>query len=740
MKKTPQNPKEAKKPKDKDEEKEEEIITSSQVLGTFLEENRADHYNFEVAEDYKVSSGSLQLDIQLGGGFGPGLHRFCGINEGGKEQPVSEPVLTPAGWREIGELKVGDEVIDSQGKPQKVLAVYPQGVKDVYEVKFDDGSVVRCGLEHLWETSNFTERHRGDKSVKSLGSIMNTLRYGSKVNHSVRIVKPINFTEKHLKIDPYLLGVLLGDGCITQQVVFTNIDEEFINRISHIVARDYPTLSIKQTSKNGISYQISSDASVNSNPLITQLKEFGLFGQKSESKFLPEEYKTSSIEQRLSLLHGLIDTGGYINKKKSEILFHSVSEKLADDVIDLVRSLGGIARKRFKQGSYKDKGGKRIVCKNCFLVSFYLPEGIQPCSLSRKLNNASRRVENFCHFIKEVNLIGKEESVCIKVASLDSLYVTKDYVLTHNTSESLEVMKNFLLTVPNSKGCYIKAEGRLSPEMQKRSGVKFVFTAEEWVPGTCFVFESNVYETVVALMRRLIVKNDEKIKFCFVLDSVDGLIAKADMDKAFEDSSKVAGGAVIAATFMKKLSIALAKRGHMTFFLSQVRADIKLDPYSKAPIRQTSATGGNALLHFANWILEFEARFKSDIILKAPKDPIDVDKNPPLGHWAKVTVKKSPNEKTNLTIPYPIRYGRKGGKSIWIEKEIIDLLLAWELVEKKGSWFSPSEDFKQLLEEQKLEFPNKTQGEDSVFKYVEENEPLVQFLTEYFRKMISNEV
>jgi RecA/RadA recombinase len=309
------------------------------------------------------------------------------------------------------------------------------------------------------------------------------------------------------------------------------------------------------------------------------------------------------------------------------------------------------------------------------------------------------------------------------------------------SSQSLEVMKNFLLSVPNSKGFYIKAEGRLSPEIQARSGVKFVFTADEWAEGTCFVFESNVYETVVDAMRQLVSKNEEKIKFCFLLDSVDGLIAKNDMDKSFEESAKVAGGAVIAATFMKKMSIALAKRGHMAIFISQVRADIKLDPYSKAPVRQTSATGGNALLHFANWILEFEPRFKSDLILKNPSDKnIDIQKNPIIGHWAKVTVKKSPNEKTNLTIPYPIRYGRTGGKSIWIEKEIVDLLLAWELVNKGGAWFTPSEDFVQLLTENGLLFPEKVHGEAALFKTIEDDEKLLLFLIEYFRKMISNEV
>ena len=205
-------------------------------------------------------------------------------------------------------------------------------------------------------------------------------------------------------------------------------------------------------------------------------------------------------------------------------------------------------------------------------------------------------------------------------------------------------MKNFLKTVPNGRGFYIKAEGRLSKEMQRRSGVDFVFDSDEWADGNCFVFECNIYETVVEALRMLVGKNENNTKYCFILDSVDGLIAKGDMDKPFEDSKKVAGGAVIASDFMKRVSIALAKRGHMAIFVSQVRADIKLDPYSKAPVRQTSATGGNALLHFANFILEFEPCFKTDQILQKPNEKYDQEKNKIIGRYAKITVKKSPNE------------------------------------------------------------------------------------------------
>jgi RecA/RadA recombinase len=304
------------------------------------------------------------------------------------------------------------------------------------------------------------------------------------------------------------------------------------------------------------------------------------------------------------------------------------------------------------------------------------------------------------------------------------------------TSESLEVMKNFL-KMPGARGVFIKAEGRLSPEMRKRSGINFVFNADDWVDGTCFVFESNIYEVVVDLMRRLVQFNDDKTKYCFVLDSVDGLIPKNDVHKNFEDSSKVAGGAVIAGVFMKKMSIALQKRGHMAIFISQVRADIKLDPYAKGPVRQTTATGGNALLHFANWIIQFEPRYNGDMILRNPSvKKIDPKTNPPIGHFAKVTVKKSPNEKTNMSISYPVRYGQEGGRSIWIEKEVVDLLSAWEFVKKSGSWISITEDFKEVLSETDFSLPEKVQGENNLFKLIEENESLCEFLIGYFKNAI----
>jgi len=309
------------------------------------------------------------------------------------------------------------------------------------------------------------------------------------------------------------------------------------------------------------------------------------------------------------------------------------------------------------------------------------------------------------------------------------------------TSSALQFMKNFLEDrKDDGKGFYIKAEGRLSNDMIERSGVKFVFTPEEWVTGTCFVFESNIHETVFDAMRELVGKNEEKIKYFFILDSVDGLIRKIDLDKTFEESQKVAGGAVIAADLMKRVSIALQKRGHIAIFISQVRADIKLDPYSKAPIRQTSATGGNALLHFANWIVEFEPRFNGDMFLENASGQYDERKNPYIGHLVKIIVKKSPNEKTNAKIRYPIRYGRKNGTSNWIEKEIFDFLLMWELATQRGAWISFDEDFIASIKDSGFEdFPNQVQGAAKFEKLIMENDNLRNYLIKYIKSNILNQ-
>jgi hypothetical protein len=154
-------------------------------------------------------------------------------------------------------------------------------------------------------------------------------------------------------------------------------------------------------------------------------------------------------------------------------------------------------------------------------------------------------------------------------------------------------------------------------------------------------------------------------------------------------------------------------------------------------VRQTSATGGNALLHFANWILEFEARYKKDYILEDDKKAPDRVTNKILGQWSKLTVKKSPNEKTNVVITYPIKRGRTGGTSIWKELEIVDILLQYEFVSKSGAWIKVSPDIVEELASNKIEIPEKFQGKNGLFKYLEDNQEATNYFYKKFKEVLS---
>lgn len=321
------------------------------------------------------------------------------------------------------------------------------------------------------------------------------------------------------------------------------------------------------------------------------------------------------------------------------------------------------------------------------------------------------------------------------------------------TSECLEIMKNFLQTIPNSRALLVKAEGRLSKDMQDRSGLKYVWDFKKWEVGTCFVLETNVYELAIGVMRDLVINNPEnKNKYIFTLDSIDALVLKNDLEKPIDGNAKVAGGPALTKKFMQRMAIAMNKFGHQCLMIGQVSAKVEIDQYAPKDQRQISATGGNAAMHFSNWILQFEPRYKGDLILENPDAPPDTAKNKILGHWCKIIIKKSPNEKSNISVSYPIKYGRTGGTSIWREYEIVDVLVMFEKISKKnprkvaeddgkkagGAWFYLDVDlYDELRAATSLEIPEKFQGLNNMRKFLEENPPVTDFLFEKLKKMIT---
>lgn len=305
------------------------------------------------------------------------------------------------------------------------------------------------------------------------------------------------------------------------------------------------------------------------------------------------------------------------------------------------------------------------------------------------------------------------------------------------TSEALTILNNFLIEIPNSKGVLIKAEGRLTPEMKERSGIKFVYDPKEWKVGTCFVFDSNVYETAFELVNGLLRNNPEKFLYCFVVDSVDALVPKEALEKDLSQAEKVSGGAVIASHFLRKVNLSLQKRGHMGIFISQQRASINLTGYGASG---PNYSGGFALEHYPNWILEFKKKSYSSCFDSDGKTMEKYIPSKIAGHYVKIGVEKSVNEKTLQTFTYPVKYGRKGGNSIWMELEIVEILIMFEIIQKSGSWLNFSDNFIQDLKDNNITLDGlgeKFQGKDKLLKFIEENKPFKEFAIKRIKESLT---
>jgi len=293
------------------------------------------------------------------------------------------------------------------------------------------------------------------------------------------------------------------------------------------------------------------------------------------------------------------------------------------------------------------------------------------------------------------------------------------------TSSALLIMNNFLKTIPNAKGLLVKAEGRLNSNVKRISGVEFVDKPEDWDNGKCFVLRSNVYENIATLILELIQNNPENTRYYFLIDSMDALISKNDLSKGFDDSAKVAAGAVLTSNFLRRIMLPLSTFGHICGLISQVRSNVQINPYAKGDPKLTNSSGGNALQHYADWIFEFQPRYKSDQILEDGKI---------IGHWSKILLRKTTNEKDGTEITYPIRHGRSDGKSVWLEYEIADMLIQWGFAKKSGAWIAFDKTLiEEINKETEIDFPEKIQGMEQLRTYLEENPKICTYLFNKFK-------
>jgi phosphate starvation-inducible protein PhoH and related proteins len=358
----------------------------------------------------------------------------------GRAEPLDSAIPTPKGFKLMRDIKMGDYVYGYDGKPTLVTGVYPQGLKHMVDVVFDDGTVIRCSKDHLWKTRAPWQRARNlPFSIKTADEIQTTVknRHGQKMHEVPVICSPVEMSEQEVPLDPYVLGCLLGDGTITSgSIHFCTADVEIIGLIGSRLPEGIEVKRNK-SSKTGYDYYITRDAGGGSlkNSMKTALKELALWGCRSHEKRIPKPYLNNSVDVRLGVFRGLMDTDGCVMKHRSgrsRVEFYSVSKQLAEDVRFIVESFGGIARIRVKKKAKGDTHTSGFGHNyDCYAVNVVLPPALNPFLLERKasLFNPSP----ILRLVAAVRDVGQEECQCISVAAPDNLYLTGNFVVTHNT-------------------------------------------------------------------------------------------------------------------------------------------------------------------------------------------------------------------------------------------------------------------------------------------------------------------
>ena len=408
------------------------------------------------------------------GQFVTGVDTSCLIKIGGPNidllgprgpLAVSMPVATPKGWVPIGELQLGDLVFSEKGTLTEVVDISDYEESPTWKITFNDGATVICDDDHLWKVRRVGSDPKGTWRVMSLNEIRTQKTIGRKGNgkgtspahritatceegekpwltsqdyprYRIPLTEPVEYPETELPLDPYLLGALIGDGSFTTgHVSLTNPDQDVIDRCSCHLPDNY---RFKKAGK--YKYNITHEKghrACDPNRVKQILTELGLYGARSEHKFIPRQYLHASIPDREALLQGLLDTDGTVTKTGS-VRFCSSSLSLIKDVIELVQSLGGVATMHKPRLPFYNLKGVKVQSKlYAYQVGIKLNPAIKPFYLKRKAERYSPRTKNLpCRSIVNIEPAEKEKVRCIEVADECHTFLTKDYICSHNSAKS----------------------------------------------------------------------------------------------------------------------------------------------------------------------------------------------------------------------------------------------------------------------------------------------------------------
>lgn len=379
---------------------------------------------------------------------------YGGAAGGGKGLPKNRKVLTPFGFREIGDLKVGSNICTTDGRVQQIIGYYERGVQSLYRLKWSDGTETECDSDHIWVGWR-TGKMRKIGNVRSTGessaSKWTTKAIADYYERSVDYTRNNRFaipvmsepcafnvhgfmrgSTKHVsrEIPPYVLGVILGDGHIGKgNVVFCSADLEIPTRVTELVIDAFGPSSQPSHYKSD---QACQSYRIPNNPILDHMNDLDLVGCLAENKFIPRIYLMAGIDERFELLAGLMDTDGWVDLD-GDCYFCTVSKQLAEDVRFLARSLGAIVTWREKDPTYTYKGEK-LNGQHAYTLRIKIRQPERMFRLARKIVLCKdKEPQSMGLFLESIERCGEGETVCIEVSHPNSLYVIDDFIVTHNT-------------------------------------------------------------------------------------------------------------------------------------------------------------------------------------------------------------------------------------------------------------------------------------------------------------------
>lgn len=388
-----------------------------------------------------------------------------GCASSGKEVLLDEPVYFPDHVGTIREVVPGSTIMAATGHPVRVRGVYDHLDHPLYNVTFKDGTTVVCGGDHLW-TIRYWGRVRWEGPRKTRRGVMGWVHRTVPAKHladwcgsafrrrqpAVPLSSPIDFEERDVAIDPYVLGCLIGDGSLVGSILLSSglDDVEIREEIQRRLSRVTPEYRIRRVGRSQSSYSIVKESgSKTKNFYVSALKDFGLYGSRSADKFVPIRYLVNSVSVREDLLAGLLDTDGTV-AKSGEVSFTTVSRRLADDVKFLFESLGASVTITTRRSGYT-KDGVRVLCRTAYTVR---PHGV-PAETMRRWFKLSRKrdrireatkgvgwrrimsvrpVENRADYPRETRCITIEDRD-VEGNETHGLFPIRNFVVTHNSND-----------------------------------------------------------------------------------------------------------------------------------------------------------------------------------------------------------------------------------------------------------------------------------------------------------------